>query len=118
MGNIFLIVILLSSALWSPKVDAITKVPPPAKDMEGVMSEYKGILKTGIMVMGGETTGTTLTTEKGVTFELLLNPKKFSPEALKSGSRVKVKGTLTQVPGVEIETRQIINVSEMVVVVQ
>lgn len=74
--------------------------------------EARGVLKTGIVAIGGETTGTILTTPSGV-LELDL-AKKRDLQALAEkldGKDVIVTGNLTIRKGVEIRQRLIVTVT-------
>lgn len=74
----------------------------------------RGTLRTGIMAVGGETTGTTVTA-RGATWELDLRGK---PELLAraealAGRRVVVTGSLEVRPGVERRRRHILTVKTL-----
>lgn len=73
-----------------------------------------GILRTGVVAIGGETTGTTVTVE-GITWELEFGKNEALAEAAKKldGKKVVVKGTLERRPGVEVKGRRIVTVSEL-----
>ena len=81
----------------------------PAKKME-----WKGTLRTGVVAIGGETTGVVLDT-KGGKFELDLGKnKELRDRAAKlNGKPVTVTGTLTVRKGVEVKERRIIRVTEL-----
>ncbi len=71
-----------------------------------------GTLRTGIVAIGGETTGTTITA-KGITWELDLGKlAKFqhAPEKI-NGKKVIVRGGLELRKGVEIQQRWIVTVT-------
>lgn len=73
--------------------------------------ELRGKLRTGIVAIGGETTGTVIETDKG-RFELDLGKDKAlraKAERL-NGKVVVVKGTLTIRKGVEVAERRIVAV--------
>ncbi len=76
--------------------------------------EKTGKLKTGIVAIGGETTGTIVETKDG-TFELDLGKdKELRAKAEKlSGKKVTVTGTLEVRKGVEVKERKIIKVTEL-----
>jgi hypothetical protein len=86
---------------------------PAEKGSKAAMKTYTGSLKTGIMAIGAETTGVTLTTADGV-YELdLKNPKlKAAAEEL-NGKQVNVEGIYKPRPGVEIKERRIIDVKSL-----
>ena len=74
----------------------------------------RGTLRTGIMAIGGETTGTTVTA-RGATWELDLRGKpewQARAESL-SGRRVVVTGSLEVRPGVERRQRWIVTVKTL-----
>ena len=75
---------------------------------------YQGILETGIMAIGGETTGTILKTDAG-TYELRLSEDLRGEVDFQQfdGERVRITGVMTEVQGVEIPFRQIIEVTEI-----
>jgi hypothetical protein len=76
--------------------------------------EVRGELSTGIMAIGGETTGTILATEDG-TWELdLSSSKKLGELADKlAGKTVVVRGVPERREGVEIKERRIIHVQSL-----
>jgi hypothetical protein len=74
----------------------------------------RGTLRTGIMAIGGETTGTTVTA-RGATWELDLRGRpewKARAESL-HGRRVVVTGSLEVRPGVERRLRSIVTVKTL-----
>lgn len=76
--------------------------------------EVKGILRTGVAAIGGETTGTIITA-KGITWELDFGKnKKLREQAEKlDGETVVVTGTLELRKGVEIPQRLIVTVTHL-----
>jgi len=81
---------------------------------ESISVTVVGTLRTGIVVIGGETTGTTITA-KGVTWELELGKDaelRKTAEKL-DGKKVTVRGTLERRPGVEIKKRWIVTVTDL-----
>jgi hypothetical protein len=74
----------------------------------------RGTLRTGIMAIGGETTGTTVTA-RGATWELDLrgNPEWAARAEALSGRRVVVTGSLEARPGVERRQRWILTVKTL-----
>ena len=81
---------------------------------ESIEVVVRGTLRTGMMAIGGETTGTTVSA-RGATWELDLgsNPKwKAQAESL-SGKRVVVTGSLEVRPGVERRQRWILTVKSL-----
>ncbi len=77
--------------------------PAPAKS-------YTGTLKTGIVAIGGETTGITLTTADSGVYELDLGADKELKKKAEdlNGKKVKVVGDYKPRPGVEKKERRII----------
>src|SRR5688500_16956094 len=74
----------------------------------------RGTLRTGLMAIGGETTGTTVTA-RGATWELDLGGERDLKARAKSlaGRRVVVTGSLEVRPGVEIGQRWILTVKTL-----
>jgi len=74
----------------------------------------RGTLRTGIMAIGGETTGTTITA-RGATWELDLRAKPDLAARAESlaGRRVVVTGSLEVRPGVERRQRWILTVKTL-----
>ncbi|NND96542.1 MAG: hypothetical protein HKN47_04335 [Pirellulaceae bacterium] len=71
-----------------------------------------GTLRTGIIAIGGETTGTTITA-KGITWELDLGKKAEIRQAAEmlTGKKVIVRGSLERRKGVEVQQRWIVSVT-------
>lgn len=90
-----------------------TADPKPTSD-DSANVTVSGILRTGAIAIGGETTGTTVTAE-GITWELDFGKNKVLAEAAKKldGKKVVVQGTLERRPGVEVKERRIVTVSEL-----
>ena len=83
--------------------------------VEHVEVSYEGILSTGVVAIGGETTGVTLKTEKDGVFQLDLGKDehlKKSAEEL-NGKKVRVTGDYKPRPGVEVKERRIILVKTL-----
>lgn len=74
----------------------------------------RGTLRTGIMAIGAETTGTTITA-RGVTWELdLAGDRRLAAKAESlSGRKVVVRGTLEVRRGVERRQRHIVTVTSI-----
>ena len=74
----------------------------------------RGTLRTGIMAVGGETTGTTITA-RGATWELDIRGKPELASRVESlaGKRVVVTGSLEVRPGVERRQRWILTVKTL-----
>ncbi len=103
------LVLLMSAAAWGKD-----KGKPAAKGVEFIRVEVQGTLRTGIMAIGGETTGTIITA-KGVTWELDLghdDDLRKKAEKL-NGKQVLIRGELTRRGGVEIKQRWIVKVSSL-----
>ncbi|MCS6850633.1 MAG: hypothetical protein NZ700_05630 [Gemmataceae bacterium] len=76
--------------------------------------QVSGILRTGVVAIGGETTGTVVET-KEVTYELDFGTNRDlrrQAEAL-NGRQVVVTGVLRVRPGVEVPLRRIIQVTTL-----
>ena len=87
--------------------------PPAAGADQYVKVEVKGILKTGVVAIGGETTGITITAGK-VTWELEIKDKTLLALAQQlDGKTAVVKGELHVTSGVEIPVRSIVTVAEL-----
>ena len=85
----------------------------PAAD-ESIDVVVRGTLRTGIMAIGGESTGTTITA-RGATWELDLRQDKAlraKADAL-AGRRVILRGSLEVKPGVERRQRWIVTVKSL-----
>jgi len=78
---------------------------------ESIKVDVTGVLKTGIVAIGGESTGTTISA-KGVTWELEFpaQKKKLDLESL-NGETVRVRGELEKRAGVEIKERWVVTVA-------
>ena len=85
---------------------------PPATDSISVT--VVGTLRTGIVAIGGETTGTTITAKK-VTWELDFGKNTELGKAAEKldGKTVKVTGTLERRAGVEKKDRWIVTVTDL-----
>lgn len=85
-----------------------------AKDKEAKKVELTGTLSTGIVAIGGETTGTIIKTQEG-TFELDIGKQKDLREKAEklSGKTVTVVGTLAIRRGVEVKERRIVTVTSL-----
>ena len=81
---------------------------------ESITVTFVGTIRTGIVAIGGETTGTTITA-KGITWELDLGTNaelRAAAEKL-NGKQATVTGTLERRAGVERKERWIITVSSL-----
>jgi len=85
------------------------------KDKEPAEQEWTGTVHTGIVAVGGETTGIVLETTKGK-FELKAATDPVLRDLKKAdGKNVTVRGTLARQPGVEKSERVIITVTKVTV---
>ena len=86
---------------------------PAAKAGQSIKVEVTGLLETGIVAIGGETTGIRITANN-ITWELDIKDKKLlAPAQELNGKTVVVKGELRAVKGVEIPLRWIVAVSDL-----
>jgi hypothetical protein len=78
---------------------------------ESIAVVVVGRIRTGIVAIGGETTGTTITS-KGITWELDLGNNLAFAETAKNlnGKQATVTGSLERRTGIEIPTRFIVTV--------
>ena len=81
---------------------------------ESIAVVVVGTIRTGVVAIGGETTGVTITA-KGVTWELDLgNDPAFSETAKKlSGKQATVTGSLERKAGIEVPVRFIVTVKSV-----
>jgi hypothetical protein len=86
--------------------------PPPGGDY--IKVEIRGTLRSGMMAIGGETTGTVITA-RGATWELDLKGVAQGRQKAESldGRAVLVKGALEIRPGVERRERAIVTVTSL-----
>jgi hypothetical protein len=99
--------LLLVGLAWSLTALALAADPPRKV-------ELKGTLRTGVVAIGGETTGIVLETKEG-NFELQLGKQQELRELAKklSDKPVEVTGTLEIRRGVEIPQRRIVTVTTL-----
>ncbi|MFT4549061.1 MAG: hypothetical protein ACI9UA_001498 [Pseudoalteromonas tetraodonis] len=85
-----------------------------AADQESIHVTVTGRLQTGIVAIGGETTGTTITA-KGVTWELHFGQELMLSERVSKlgGKLVTVSGSLARRKGVETGERWIVSVTKL-----
>jgi hypothetical protein len=86
----------------------------PTPTEESISVTVIGTLRTGIVAIGGETTGTTITA-KGIKWELDLGKNaelRAAAEKL-NGKLITVTGILELRPGVEIKERWIVTVASL-----
>lgn len=81
---------------------------------ESITVSVVGTLRTGIMAVGGETTGTTITA-KGIQWELDFgrNAELRATAEKLNGKPVTVNGTLERRAGVEIKERWVVTVASL-----
>jgi hypothetical protein len=81
---------------------------------ESITVTIVGTLKTGIVAIGAETTGATITA-KGITWELDFGKNAGLAETAKkvNGQLVTITGTLDRKRGVEIKERWIVTVASL-----
>jgi hypothetical protein len=79
------------------------------------MKTYEGTLQTGIMAIGGETTGVILETGKGSPYELDLGSNEELRKLAEklNGKKVVVQGEYKPRQGVEVSERRIIEVKSL-----
>lgn len=84
------------------------------KTEEAIAVNVVGSLHTGVVAIGGETTGTTITAN-GLTWELDFGKNAELREAVSKldGKSVKVSGTLKRQAGIEIRERWVVTVTEL-----
>lgn len=84
--------------------DATADGRPPTTDGSDA-GPWTGVLRTGVMAIGGETTGMTLTTDGGV-FELRATGNLLSALQAADGRRITVAGERHDLIGVESRRRR------------
>ena len=102
-------VILASAVLAETRDRAADK-----ESQDSIQVEIRGQLKTGVLAIGGETTGVTITASN-LTFELDFAeaPDQAAKAEDLSGHSVIVTGTLEGRKGVEIPLRYIVSVESL-----
>jgi hypothetical protein len=85
-----------------------------ADDEGSVQVTITGTLRTGVLAVGGETTGTTVTAKK-IRFELEFGKNQALREAAEKldGKKVVVQGSLERRTGVEVRQRLIVTVTRL-----
>ena len=104
------ILALVSLSLSAPA----TENGAPVQEKQ-VAKAYVGTLQTGVMAIGGETTGTILKTKDSGAYELDLQGKadlQKTADAL-NGKKVVVEGNYKPRPGVEVKERRIVVVKSL-----
>ena len=81
---------------------------------EGITVTIVGTLTTGVIAIGGETTGTTIKS-KGITWELDFGKNEELKKAAESlnGKKAIAQGTLERRVGVEVKERWIVTVKTL-----
>lgn len=102
------LLLLLALVCFAPADD---KKDSP-KDDTYIKLEAKGKLVTGIMAIGGETTGISISTSTA-SFELELDKKQAAEAEKLKGKMVIVTGTLVIKPGVTRGPRTVIKVATL-----
>jgi hypothetical protein len=97
--------------IWSTPTFTAPVEPVQA---ESITVKVIGTLQTGIVAIGGETTGVAITA-KGITWELDLGDNKEFLKALEelNGKKAIVEGRLEKRRGVEIPERWIVTVTDL-----
>ena len=106
---------LIGLSLWLTVMCALTAVNAANDAIEdGIKVEVTGTLRTGLMAIGGETTGTVIISS-GVTWELDLgrSPKLQKMVSELAGEKVTVSGIYQRRRGVEIPQREIVTVTAL-----
>ena len=111
-GSLTILIALSLVLLMSVPGSGQDKAPPKAGEF--IRVEVQGKLQTGIMAIGGETTGTIITAN-GVTWELDLGGNadlQKKAEEL-NGKQALVRGELSRRQGVEVKERWIVKVGSL-----
>ena len=88
--------------------------PPKPEKADSNAIEFTGKLRTGIVAIGGETTGTTISANgKSYELDFRQDSKLRALARTLNGKDVVVRGTLQQKEGVEVRQRRIIMVVEL-----
>lgn len=109
-----LVVSLALLGAWAQAADDVAGEAPQAAVDDSITVEVVGTLKTGVVAIGAETTGVTITSGN-ITWELELGERarlKNAAEML-NGKKVRVRGTLERRQGVEIQERWIVNADRL-----
>lgn len=98
---------LIGCILMSPQV------PQPGSAPQSRLGEWTGRVETGMMAIGGETTGVRIVTAAGDEFELLAEGAVGTRLRELSGQQVTLRGRLDVRPGIELNVRRIITVTQI-----
>ena len=94
-------------------ISSVNGKPVPKQAAAGrVTVDVSGVVKTGIVAIGAETTGTQISAGN-MTFELKLTEDQMEVANGLSGQSAKVSGTLTKQAGVEVGDRWIVIVDSI-----
>lgn len=104
---------ILTFFFWSLSIKFVActspSVPPLGNQVdEPSMIEVVGFIKTGIMAIGGETTGITLTTQSNETYDLIMRDRIYTE--VPHPKKVLVKGKLKRIFGIARPLRRAIEV--------
>ncbi|MCO6044335.1 hypothetical protein NG895_10495 [Aeoliella sp. ICT_H6.2] len=101
-------------AVTESQGDAKESTDEDEQPAESITVKIVGTLETGLMAIGGETTGTTITAN-GITMELDLTKQKEPAKTATSlqGKRAIAVGSLRSVQGVERANRWVVTVTEL-----
>ncbi|MDB5391999.1 MAG: hypothetical protein JWM11_7645 [Planctomycetaceae bacterium] len=106
--------LLLFALLMSSTAFTFSDAPDPSLDEESIKVSVTGTVRTGIVAIGGETTGVTIKS-KNATFELEFGKNaalKKQADKL-DGKPAIVEGTLDRKEGVEVKDRWIVTVTAL-----
>ena len=113
----YLMMVVPRARIESVNGQPVPKFQPPADQpneiADAVNVEVIGKLQTGVMAIGGETTGTTITAN-GITWELdLQNAEQINlaKSLAEQDRKTRVRGSLLKVEGIEIKVRFIVLVN-------
>src|SRR5262245_34021973 len=104
--------LVIGAVVLSAPAAAQDKDKPAKKDDTYVKIEAKGKLETGVMAIGGETTGVVIRTSAG-SFELDLDKKQREQGDKLNGKVVVITGTLYTKKGVTRGVRTIVKVETL-----
>ena len=93
---------------------SVVAADPQSVIKDSIIVRIVGTLRTGVMAVGGETTGTTVTAHQ-ITWELEFGKDAALRQAAEKlqGKKVTVQGSLERLPGVETKERWIVAVSAL-----
>ena len=94
----------------SPELKLQRLRPRPARTGPGAFVILEGVVRAGVLAIGGETTGITLLAA-GTTWELALRPRDLERVRALHGEMARIEGRLVLHPGVEIRRRKRVEVA-------